>query len=212
MGYAGDCLYQARTHEDIVRLVRTCPFGWLISAGGHDTAFTPLPLRAELDDAGRLVAVCGHLARRNPHVSRLHRDAHAQALIVGPHGYVSPGWLDDRTLAPSWNYAAVAFELMVSVHEGSDEIRAELDALVTQMETGRPRAWSLPEMGGRYAHLATQVIAWRGEVRGIRATFKLGQDETMENFTQLLRGLDAQGNTALTDWMRDFQTLPGACG
>jgi len=212
MGYAGDGLYQARSQEDIVRLVRTCPFGWLISAGGHDAAFTPLPVRAELDAAGRLVAVCGHLARRNPHVPRLRRDARAQVLIIGPHGYVSPGWLDDRTQAPTWNYAAVVFELMVSVHEGADEVRAELDALVTQMEAGRPRAWSVQEMGGRHVHLAAQVIAWRGEVRGMRATFKLGQDETRENFMQLLCALDAQGNITLTDWMRDFQTVPGVCG
>ncbi|MCF7752445.1 FMN-binding negative transcriptional regulator [Bacillus subtilis subsp. subtilis] len=204
MGHARDSRYAARNQDDVLRLLAAQPFAWLVSAGGEDAAFTPLPLRAECNAHGQLVALRGHLARRNPHVARLHRDGRAQALVMGPHAYVSPSWLDDRTQAPSWNYAAAVFDLDVAVSEDAPDIHAELDALITQMEGGRPRAWALDEMGERYARLATGVSSLRGVVREVRTTFKLGQDEAPFDFAQLLVGLQADGEHALVDWMRDF--------
>lgn len=204
MGHVRDSRYAARSQDDVLRLLASQPFAWLVSAGGVDAAFTPLPLRAECDAQGRLVALRGHLARRNPHVARLRRDGRAQALVMGPHAYVSPSWLDDRTQAPSWNYAGAMFDLDVVVSEAEADIRTELDALVAQMEGGRPRAWSLDEMGERYARLATGVSSLRGAIRDVRATFKLGQDEAAHDLAQLLVGLQAGGEQALVEWMRDF--------
>lgn len=204
MGHARDSRYAARTQEDVLRLLATQPLAWLVSSGGEDAAFTPLPLRAECDANGTLVALRGHLAKRNPHVARLQRDGRAQALVMGPQAYVSPSWLDDRTQAPSWNYAAAVFDLEVGVSSEEADIRTELEALTAQMESGRPHAWSLDEMGERYARLAAGVVSLRGAVLEVRATFKLGQDEARHDFAQLLIGLEAGGEHALAGWMRDF--------
>lgn len=204
MGHVRDSRYAARTQEDVLRLLATQPLAWLVSSGGEDAAFTPLPLRAECDANGTLVALRGHLAKRNPHVARLQRDGRAQALVMGPQAYVSPSWLDDRTQAPSWNYAAAVFDLEVGVSSEEADIRTELEALTAQMESGRPHAWSLDEMGERYARLAAGVVSLRGAVLEVRATFKLGQDEARHDFAQLLIGLEAGGEHALVGWMRDF--------
>nr|WP_295374699.1 FMN-binding negative transcriptional regulator [Pseudoxanthomonas sp.] len=204
MGHVRDSRYAARTQEDVLRLLATQPLAWLVSSGGEDAAFTPLPLRAECDANGTLVALRGHLAKRNPHVARLQRDGRAQALVMGPQAYVSPSWLDDRTQAPSWNYAAAVFDLEVRVSSEEADIRTELEALTAQMESGRPHAWSLDEMGERYARLAAGVVSLRGAVLEARATFKLGQDEARHDFAQLLIGLEAGGEHALVGWMREF--------
>lgn len=204
MGHALDARYAPRHDGDVRRLLDTQPFAWLVSPGGDDAAFTPLPLRTEVDADGRLVALRGHVARRNPHVARLRRDPLAYALVMGPHAYVSPSWLDDRTQAPSWNYAAAAFTLHVECSEAEADIADELDALVTSMEAGRPDAWALPEMGERYARLAQGVTALSGRIVETRATFKLGQDEAPFDFAQLLAGLVRGGEHDLVDWMRDF--------
>lgn len=204
MGHARDSRYAARSQDDILALLRAQPMAWLVSAGGDDAAFTPLPLRAGLDAAGRLTALHGHLALRNPHLARLRRDPRAQALVLGPHAYISPGWLDDRTQAPSWNYAAVAFELEVRIETAADAVGAELDALVSQMEAGRPAPWRTQEMGARYAGLAAGVAALHGRILDTRATFKLGQDERPHDFAQILAGLQATGADALAGWMGAF--------
>lgn len=208
MGHARDSRYAARGTQDLARLVAEQPFAWLVSAGGADACFTPLPLRAEFDASGALRVLRGHLARRNPHVARLRRDPSALALFIGPHGYVSPGWLDDRTQAPTWNYAAAAVELRMETLEDDASIADELGALVAMMEAGRERAWRLSEMGERYARLATGVTALRGEVVAVHATFKLGQDERPHDFAQILSGLEGEGAHALVAWMRAFAAPP----
>ncbi|HST45075.1 MAG TPA: FMN-binding negative transcriptional regulator [Luteimonas sp.] len=204
MGHAADPQYAARHQDDVVRLLGASPFAWLVSAGGDDAAFTPLPLRAGFDADGRLDALLGHMARRNPHVARLRRDPVAQALVMGPHAYMSPGWLDDRTRAPTWNYAAAVFDLRVEVLEDDASIRAELDALVATMEAGRERPWRLDEMGGRYARIAPGVSALYMRIVAVRPTFKLGQDERRGDFDRMLVGLQHEGGHALLDWMQAF--------
>lgn len=204
MGHARDSRFAARDSNDLLRLLATQPLAWLVSAGGEDACFSPLPLRAQLDASGELVGLMGHLARRNPHVARLARDPQATALVLGPQAYVSPSWLDDRTQAPTWNYAAAVFQLEVTLSEAPQDIADELDALVTQMEAGRARAWALEEMGERYARLALGVTALRGRIMARHSTFKLGQDEARHDFAQILAGLSAGGEDTLVAWMRDF--------
>lgn len=208
MGHVRDPRYAARSEQDVVALLAAHPFAWLVSAGGKDAAFTPLPLRAEFDASGRLHALLGHMARRNPHVQRLQRDPLAQALVMGPHAYVSPSWLDDRTQAPTWNYAAAVFELRMQPCQDEAAIAAELQALVGAMEAGRDNAWQLQEMGERYARLASGVTALRGEIVAVRATFKLGQDERSHDFAQILAGLQRNDEQSLVDWMRAFASSP----
>lgn len=205
MGHARDSLYAARDDRDVIRLLQGQPFGWLVSPGGDDAAFTPLPLRAECNAEGHLVALRGHVARRNPHVARLQRMPRAYALVIGPQAYLSPGWLDDRSQAPTWNYTAAAFTVDVACSNDLDDIRDELDALVTSMEAGREAPWSLAELGDRFAELAQGVTALHAPIVASQATFKLGQDESPHDLTRMLAGLDRSGEHALADWMRDFR-------
>lgn len=204
MGHARDTRYAARGPDDVLRLIAGQPLAWLVSPGGPDACFTPLPLRAVCDDAGRLTGLAGHLARRNPHLARLQRDPAALALFLGPQAYVSPSWLDDRTQAPTWNYAAAVVTLEVALHDTPQAVEAELEALSAQMEAGRPHAWSPREMGARQARLAAGVVALLGQVRAVQATFKLGQDEAPHDFAQILQGLAGAGEHALVGWMQDF--------
>lgn len=204
MGHARDSRFAARDSNDVLRLLASQPLAWLVSAGGDDACFSPLPLRAQLDEAGQLVGLMGHMARRNPHVARLARDPHAVALVLGPHAYVSPSWLDDRTQAPTWNYAAAVFQLQVTISDDPQDIADELDALVIQLEAGRERAWSMSEMGERQARLALGVTALRGRIIGLHTTFKLGQDEAPHDFAQIIAGLVRGEEHALVALMQDF--------
>jgi transcriptional regulator len=204
MGHARDTLYAARSQDDLVALLAAQPLAWLVSSGGDDAASTPMPLRAGFDAEGRLVSLLGHFARRNPHVARLQRDPSAQVLVMGPHAYVSPSWLDDRTQAPTWNYASASFQVRVTLLDSTEAIDAELDGLVTQMEAGREHAWRMSEMGERQARLAQGVLALRADILSVQATFKLGQDERRHDFDQIVQGLTRAGESDVVEWMHAF--------
>jgi predicted FMN-binding regulatory protein PaiB len=62
-------------------------------------------------------------------------------LFQGPHAYISPSWISDRTWGPTWNYAVIRIEADVRfLPDRADEVLARL---VRKMERGRERAWSI---------------------------------------------------------------------
>lgn len=192
--------YAARSDADVLRLVVENPFAWVV---GEDRAATGLPLRPVVQD-GRLTGFLGHFARSNPQVAALRAAPRATLLFMGPHAYVSPSWMADRTQAPTWNYASAAFDCELVFIETADELRALMDDLVGAMERGREKAWDVAEMGERYERLSQGVVGFRAFISDQRAVFKLGQDERDAEFAEIVAGLRAEGHQLLADWMAAF--------
>jgi transcriptional regulator len=195
-------MFAARSNQDVLRLVETNPLAWLV-AGGRGTL---LPLRAVTDGDGRILRLRGHFARSNPHVQLLRDDPRALLLFLGPHGYISPSWMQDRAQAPTWNYASAQIQADIAFFEGEAETEALLADLIGAMEAGRDKAWRHEEMGARYASLSRRIIGFDAHVRSVEAKFKLGQDERRDVFADITGALAREPDAAdLLQWMLDFQ-------
>ena len=196
--------FQPRSDQDVLRLLREQPFGWLTCGSGVDFRASAIPFRPRLDEAGRLAGLWGHLARSNPQVESLRRDPRAGILILGANGYISPSWMADRTQAPTWNYVSVQFLTNITFMEGEAALERVLRDLIGAMEAGRPKAWSMEDMGARYARLAQRIVPFEANIVEIRPKFKLGQDERRDVFADIMAGLDATEADELRAWMADF--------
>lgn len=192
------------TDADVADLIAAYPLAWIVSGGPAGFHATPAPLLADLDEEGRLVSLTGHLARSNSHVEALGQDGRALVLFTGPHGYVSPSWMADRTQAPTWNYAVLRIE--AHIRFGIVSVEEALERLSDVMEAGRPNAWAPAEMGERYGRLSRGVVAFRAEILKLDGRFKLGQDEREDVYPDIMAGLGQAepGQGDLTDWMRRF--------
>jgi transcriptional regulator len=191
------------TDKDIVDLIEAYPLALVVTASDGPFRMTPLPMLADTDADGRLVRLVGHMALSNEHTAVLRSHPRAQFLFLGPHGYVSPRLLDDRSWAPTWNYVVVRVEADVVFQP--DKLDEALRRLVARLEGGKPDAWSVEELGERYAQLARRIVAFDAEVRAVDATFKLGQDEQPEVFRQIVAGLES---AELREWMQRFSGGP----
>ena len=189
--------FDAVTAADLTDLIAAYPLAWVVSQGGDEPAATPLPLMARVDAAGRIDRLIGHFARSNPQVELLRTSPRALILFQGPHGYMSPSWVSDRTWAPTWNYAVIRIEADVHFVPGLTDLA--LEDLVDQMEAQRPHAWSIAELGDRYATLRTRIIAFEAHVRRLEHRFKLGQDERPAVLRELLAHCE---DPALVHWMQ----------
>jgi transcriptional regulator len=158
-----------------------------------------MPLLAVRSAGGCPMSLLGHLPRRHAIVSALAGEPRAFFLFTGPHGYISPTWVRDRRWAPTWNFAQVRIE--ADVHFEPNRTGEALAELVEVMEAGRPDRWQIAELGDRYEQLATQVIAFRADIRVVAGRFKLGQDERPEILADILEHVT---DPALADWMRRF--------
>ena len=201
--------FAVRSPADTAVLVRDYPFAWVVSGGAGELSATSLPLRPVLIE-GRLDRLVGHFVRSNPQVEALRREGRALILYRGPHGYISPSWMADRTHAPTWNHASAQFVADIEFFEDPADIDAHLRDLVDAMEAHRPGAWRIEDMGERYRSLARRVIGFTARIREIRAQFKLGQDERDDVFGDIVRALGREGPPALLEWMMAFnQHRPG---
>jgi len=196
--------FAPRSDLDVVSLVREQPLAWLVSAGEGAFMSTLLPVMPVLDERHRITHLRGHLSRRNDQVAHLKRYPRARILVLGPHGYVSPSWMHDRTQAPTWNYASAAFDVNLGFSEDVAGLEAHLRHMVGTMEADRPQSWQVDEMGPRMQRLARGIIAFEAEVLAVEARFKLGQDERDDVFADILSGLERSGDDTLATWMRRF--------
>lgn len=191
--------------QDVTRLVLEYPLAWLVTAADGDFAATPLPLRPVLDARGSVAELRGHFARSNPHVELVRRVPRALLLFMGPHGYISPSWLADRTRSPTWNYVVVQYLVDLELVEDAVRTDALLRDLVDAMETGRSRAWSIDEMGGRYRRIVSGIVGFHAHIRERRVKFKLGQDEHDAEYADITAAL-AGGDRQLLEWMQRSNT------
>ena len=196
--------FAPRGPQDLADLAAGHPLAWVCSQGPTGQISTPLPLVPRFASDGRLEAVEGHFARGNAQVAALRADGDAWILWLGVQGYVSPSWMADRTQAPTWNYASAQLRVTVRLLDDPDAIVRHLRELTNRQEAGRPKAWTIDDMGARLALLAQRVIAFRAEVLECNERYKLGQDERDDVYADILAGLDAQPDAALPAWMRRF--------
>jgi transcriptional regulator len=187
--------------EEVTHLVANHPFGLLISGAAQGISATPLPLLLERNVDGSSTII-GHFALANPHVARLQANPDALIVFQGPHGYISPSWFDDRTQAPTWNFATVHFTVKIEFLYTENDAREAVEKLSARMESGRPGAWSPADMGDRYQRLLPAIIAFRAHVLSTSAKFKLGQNERQLELEQSLSGLERNNQHALAMLVR----------
>lgn len=183
-------LYDPRDAADVRQLIAEYPLAWMVSGAFHAS---PLPLIAETDDSGTVVALFGHCALRNVLVADFRADPRGLILFNGPSGYVPTKLLSKPDWAPTWNYAVLRF--IVEVEFVGDETRDAIEQLVAKMEDGD---WSTASLGPRYDAMLDQIIAFRAHVRSAEHSFKLGQDESAQGFAEILGG---HSDRTLTNWM-----------
>ncbi len=184
-------LYTPGDPADIARLIADYPLAWLVSRDFHAS---PLPLVAETDDRGEVVALFGHCARRNHLVADFAADPRGLILFNGPAGYVPTTLLSKPDWAPTWNYAVLRFTVDIEFVGG--ETRDAIEQLVGKLENG---AWSTASLGGRYDRMLDQIVAFRAHVRSAEHSFKLGQDESAQSFGEIVAG---HTDAALVQWMK----------
>ena len=182
--------YDPQGADDVRQLIAEYPLAWMVSGAFHAS---PLPLIAETDDGGTVVALFGHCALRNVLVADFRADPRGLILFNGPSGYVPTKLLSKPDWAPTWNYAVLRF--IVEVVFVGDETRDAIEQLVAKMEDGD---WSTASLGPRYDAMLDQIIAFRAHVRSAEHSFKLGQDESAQGFAEILGG---HSDRTLTNWM-----------
>ena len=189
-------------HDDAMALdahANAIGFGsiYLTTPDGPRVAHTPLLVG---DGSLRF-----HLARGNA-LARHLAGATALACVTGPDAYVSARWYEAPDQVSTWNYVAIEYEGTV---ERLDE--AQLVSLLedlTAREEGRITSggipWTMDKLSERAMRgLLRGIVGFRMPVTARRETVKLARHKAAADLARLADGVEAEGNAAVAQLMRE---------
>lgn len=182
-------------HDKIAEMIRSYPFGVLITCDQVRSEVTHLPFMLHWDKTvqgpghvkgkGKLI---GHIARANPQWQHF---AHGEEVLVvfqGPHAYISPSWYKNFGV-PTWNYAAVHVQGTVRLIEDEASLIAMLTELTETHEAARPKPWVFDIDPERRAHLMAMLVGFEIDITDIQATFKFNQNRSEQDRAGVIAAL-----------------------
>jgi transcriptional regulator len=199
--------FQENDRRELLRVIREHPLGILISnsAGGAIVA-NPVPFLVS-EDGDRLLA---HVARANGHWQNLRDNPEALVVFQGGDRYISPSWYAAKKtsggkVVPTWNYVHVQVRGTVVIREDAEFLRAQVESLTAQQESGRREPWAVSDAPSEYVEgLLRGIVGIELTIREITGKFKLSQNRPASDLPGILEGLDSEddGGPSLTDRMR----------
>jgi transcriptional regulator len=185
--------FNAMDEAELRSLVDAVGSAELITVGndGFPVA-TRLPVLWQED---RLVL---HMAYANPHWRSITDGAPALAVVTGPEAYISPTWYAAKAehgrVVPTWNYSAVHFAGLLTVHRDPEWLRTAVSSLTDLHEQRRPVPWAVTDAPAPY--IAQQLKAIVGLEMAIRTTegkAKRSQNRSDEDRAGVVAGLREHG-------------------
>lgn len=140
-----------------------------------------------------------HMAIANPHWRSIADESPALAVVTGVESYISPSWYPSKAehgrVVPTWNYSAVHFTGLATVHRDPDWLRDAVRGLSDLHEQRRTTPWNLTD--APEAFIAQQLKAIVGielSISDIDAKAKRSQNRSTADRLGVIEGLREEGN------------------
>jgi transcriptional regulator len=185
-----------RHDEDAVAFMRANPFAILISSTDDGPFATHLPLFLR-EQEGK-VRLRGHVAKANPHWRYLEQQAQCLTIFHGPHAYISPTNYNARESVPTWNYAAVHLYGNARLFSSQEDLHQMLHELIETFEPAYSRQWETMSQAFR-ENMLRQIVGFEIVATRIEGKFKLSQNRTREDQTNVIASLEKSRDTVVSE-------------
>jgi transcriptional regulator len=191
--------FRVRDHADAFGFMRANPFAIMISSSDEGPFATHLPLSARGDDE-RLV-LRGHVAKANPHWRYLEQNPACLTIFHGAHAYVSASNYTTRENVPTWNYGAVHAYGNARVFHSQEELQGVLHELIGTFEPAYAEQWA--SLSHEYRErMLSHIVGFEIAVAKIEAKFKLSQNRSREEQSNVIASLEKAEDTIVSDVSR----------
>lgn len=165
--------FNIRDDETIYKFLNENPLATVITnaSGETEVSFTPVIL----DDSKNFLE--GHVARANPIWKNFLTSNISMFLFAGPHSYISPSWYLEGPHLPTWNYTVISIKAEVEVIEDNHETVSLLHRLTQYIDKDYKKYCDEPDYIELISKSARSVVGFRGEIKEIKAKFKLSQNK-----------------------------------
>jgi transcriptional regulator len=187
--------FRVHDHSDAIAFMRANPFAILVSSADDAPFATHLPVFVEQKEDQLILR--GHVARANPHWRHLEQNPTCMTIFHGPHAYVSTSNYVARENVPTWNYGAVHVYGNARTFSSPKDLQGVLRQLIGTFEPAYAEQWgSLSE--SYHERMLSHIVGIEIAVTKIEAKFKLSQNRTKEEQTNVITSLEKSSDTAIS--------------
>jgi transcriptional regulator len=160
-------------------------------AHGLYATHVPLLLDRATGPFGRLE---GHVARANPHVTRVCDGDEALVVFAGRNAYVTPSWYPSKQahgkVVPTWNHIAVHATGVIRLHHDQAFLLAHLDRLTTVHEASQAHPWAMDDAPASFIEqLVAATVGVTIEIIQLEGKYKLSQNRPGADIDGVVHGL-----------------------
>jgi len=194
--------------ENDLSILHSCieenSFATLVTTDAEGSVVSHLPLLLDRK-AGPNGKLIGHMAKANPQWREI-TNGDVLAIFHGPHAYVSPGWLKERNVVPTWNYVAVHATGKVKLVEEPSKLLDIVRRYVDHYESAMSEPWELDSVEPDFTEsLLNAIVGFTIEIESIEGKWKLNQNHSKERRQKIIDGLQARpddNSAQIADLMR----------
>ena len=182
------------------QLVREHSLAVLITVGEDGPIANHVPLMFDGD------VLRGHLSRANPQVWQSRADVPALAIFQGPSAYVTPSWYQTKQetgkVVPTYTYAVVHARGPITFIEDLDRLENHVRALTSLHEEPFKERWSIDDAPRDFIRQTLKgIVGIEIAVTHLEGKWKMSQNRDEADRAGVVRGLRAQGNDRVADWV-----------
>lgn len=182
-------------YSDAIAFMRANPFAILVSSADDAPFATHLPVFVE-QKKDQLV-LRGHVAKANPHWRHLELNPTCMTVFHGPHAYVSASNYVTRENVPTWNYGAVHVYGNARTFSFPADLQGVLHQLIGTFEPAYADQWA--SLSDAYRErMLSHIVGIEIAATKIEAKFKLSQNRTKEEQTNVITSLEKSADTAIS--------------
>jgi transcriptional regulator len=187
--------FRVHDHSDAIAFMRANPFAILISSTDDGPFATHLP--AFVSATGDQLVIRGHVAKANPHWRHLEQNPTCMTIFHGPHAYVSASNYVTRENVPTWNYGAVHVYGNARTFASPEDLQGVLHQLIGTFEPAYAEQWGSLTDAYR-ERMLSHIVGFEITVTKVEAKFKLSQNRTKEEQTNVITSLERAEDTAVS--------------
>jgi transcriptional regulator len=194
--------FRVHDHADAIAFMHANPFAILISSTDEGPFATHLPVFVSATE--NHLVIRGHVANANPHWRHLEQNPACLTIFHGPHAFVSTSNYVTRENVPTWNYGAVHAYGNARIFASPEDLQGILDQLIGTFEPAYADQWAGFSETYR-ERMLSHIVGFEIAVTKLEAKFKLSQNRTKEEQTNVITSLEKADDTAIAGVSRLMQ-------
>ncbi len=187
--------FRVREHADAIKFMRANPFAILVSSTSDGPFATHAPV--VVLESGDGLVIRGHVAKANPHWRHLEQTPGCLTIFHGPHAYVSTSNYTTRENVPTWNYGAVHAYGNARLFSTPEDLQGVLHQLIGTFEAAYAGQWDSLDNAYR-ERMLSHIVGFEIAVTRIEAKFKLSQNRSKEEQSNVITSLEKADDTAIS--------------